>query len=214
MASTIFPPASNPAPSRSRGMSTGMPPLGATLASKSRPRDRRPRSRSRGVLALQDTDRPESPFRTLGAALPRRSRPFRAGQLILRREEQKNARLPVVVGRHLIIEPQHLRPATQKRRTIEKTREVCIQDGPDDLVIENPGSGRTRERRPSCGNLLGTTSESTIIFADREAPVRRVIPSPICQVYSQCRSIRICRRSAWSYAGRLPIAALPAGVTT
>jgi hypothetical protein len=55
--------------------------------------------------------------------------------LVLLPEEEKNARLPVVIGRHLVIEPQHLRPATEECRTVGETREVGIQDWPDDLVV-------------------------------------------------------------------------------
>jgi hypothetical protein len=40
--------------------------------------------------------------------------------LVLLPEEEENARLPVVVGRHLVVESQHLGPATEKCRTVWK----------------------------------------------------------------------------------------------
>jgi hypothetical protein len=59
-----------------------------------------------------------------------------------------------VVGRHLVVEPQHLGPATEKCRTVEETREVDIQDWPDELVVEIPAQFEPGNEGRHGGDLL------------------------------------------------------------
>jgi hypothetical protein len=79
-------------------------------------------------------------------------------------QEEQHARLPIVVRRHLVVEPEYLRPATQERRTVRKVRETGVQDRPDELLVElsaqfeagNEGSHEATSSTPRWGlsNIL------------------------------------------------------------
>ena len=75
-----------------------------------------------------------------------------ADPVILAQEEQ-DPRLPIVVGRHLVVEPEYLGPSTEQRGTVGKTGKPGMEDRPDEPLVELSAHLKPGNERSHLGSL-------------------------------------------------------------